>query len=300
MALLGVASATWAAQMALPGVATARGFWLAAGGFALGFVGLWAAAYAALALLAPSSSGSAAPGTLCGVRRGTWALKAMMLCHHSVVGPLALLALLQDRGARQAVLCLGCEEAAALLARDPEGPSLAAQALVPVTIGYMAADLLLVSQWSLVKTGRVENALMGLHHFLSMCSWPVTLYFDYCSRYILFLLSYEVTSVFLIVNWMLSTAGMKKSSFYFASGLLFTASFVLLRLVGGVPQIFSMYTVPPVWHEPVQRDVPSWALWNGFIWLMLPHVLNVFWGVKVIQGFLAVALGKGKKKEDKD
>lgn len=282
----------WAAQMALPGVASARGFWMAAGGFAAGFIGLWAVASAALAL---SGKGP----QICGVRRGTWALKAMMLCHHSVVGPLALLALFQDPATRRAVLCLGCEEAAALLTRDPSGASLAAQALVPVTIGYMAADLLLISQWSLVKTGRVENALMGLHHFLSMCSWPVTLYFDYCSRYILFLLSYEVTSVFLIVNWMLSTAGMKKSPFYFASGLLFTASFVLLRLVGGVPQIFSMYTVPPVWHKPVQ-NVPSWALWNGFLWLMLPHVLNVFWGVKVIQGFLAVALGKGKKKEDKD
>lgn len=266
---------------------------MASGGFAVGFIGLWGVANAALAACGLGRE-------ICGVRRGTWALKIMMLCHHSVVGPLALLALIQDPAAQQAVLCLGCAEAAPLLTRDPAGVSLAAHALVPVTIGYMAADLLLISQWSLVKSGMVENALMTLHHCLSMCSWPATLYYDYCSRYILFLLSYEVTSVFLIINWMLSTSGRKQSVFYFASGLLFTGSFVLLRLIGGVPQILSMYRVPPVWHPPVQADVPTWAKWNGFIWLMLPHVLNVFWGYKVIQGFLAVALGKKKKKQDED
>lgn len=225
-----------------------------------------------------------------GVARGTWALKTAMIVHHAVVGPLAILAIFEDPTLREVLLLQGGEGAARRMLRDEvAGPSQAAIALVPITVGYMAADLLLISQWSLAGKGsNMENMLMILHHVLSMIAWPPTLMWDFCSRYVIILLSYELSSVFLTLNWQLSVAGWKKSPLYFASGLLFTGSFVLMRLVGAVPQLLSLFRASP-WFSHLQ-GVPGWAVPLSSM-VILPHILNFFWGIKVIRGFAKVVLG---------
>eukprot|EP00928_Gymnodinium_smaydae_P074235 TRINITY_DN57300_c0_g1_i1.p1 TRINITY_DN57300_c0_g1~~TRINITY_DN57300_c0_g1_i1.p1 ORF type:complete len:344 (+),score=79.87 TRINITY_DN57300_c0_g1_i1:111-1034(+) len=264
---------------------TWEAFWASALAWALLFLALWAAALGGLKLVGFEPPDGAPP-------RRTWALKASMLVHHAVVGPLALAAIVVDPVLREAFLCFGCEDAAWNLVRDASvGPSALAALLVPITTGYMVADLLLLHCWSLSKASRVENVLMVLHHTISLGVWPPTLFYDYCSRYVVVLISYEVSSVFLTLNWFLSTAGRKSGSMYKVSGLLFTLSFVLIRMVGALPQLRALWYAPP-WTSTVYRAVAPGELmeWQVLLTstLVLPHLLNLFWGVKVIRGFLAV------------
>lgn len=275
-------------QLAPPGVTTPLGF----GAIAVAWAGLFVAAWVlALLFFRRRAEGD----QLHGVAVGTWALKVAMLLHHIIVAPLAFVAIGGDAVTLQTLECFGCSEAAPLLIRDKAlGPSHAAQALVPITVGYMLADLLLISQWSLpTKGGQIENMLMLVHHALSMITWPHCIWFDFCTRYVLFLVSYELSSIFLTVNWLLSTAGMKQHPVYFASGLLFTATFVLTRMVGAVPQLLALWNAPP-WVAPTE-GVPTYV-WMGSIVLLLPHAMNFFWGVKVIRGFMTVVLGTDSRK----
>lgn len=231
--------------------------------------------------------------------RGTWALKCAMLLHHGLICPLAVIGLMQDPAVRAMYGCFGCESSAMAMNRDPAGPSVAAQALAPITIGYFIGDLLLLPNWNLTKSGAVENGLMLIHHVASILVWPAAVYFDWVARYVLIMLSYEFTSFFLTVIWMLQQLDMKSGSLYKVVGLVFTASFVLMRWFGAVPQLIAMWNSPP-WSEAVERAASPKGVhhlcWIFSASLLLPHVMNFFWGVKVVKGFLAVVL-KTKPKE---
>merc|ERR1719215_1826939 len=178
-------------------------------------------------------------------------------------------------------------------------PPLAARALTPVTLGYFIGDLLLVGQWNLTKSGAMENVLMLFHHIASLIVWPAAVYFDWVARYVIIMLSYELTSFGLTVLWMLSTADMKKNPLYTVVGLFFTVSFVLMRMVGAVPQLMAMWNAPP-WSSKLEQaaqpgGVHAWC-WIFSASLVLPHLLNLFWGVKVVSGFAAVLTKKDSKK----
>ncbi|CAE7167849.1 Kidins220 [Symbiodinium pilosum] len=214
------------------------------------------------------------------VRRGTWALKLMNLTHHVLITPLALLSMWQDPVIRQLYACFGCDEAAVLMNRAPSSPS-AARALTPITIGYFTADLLLLSQWQLTKSSKTERYVMLLHHIASMVVWPAAVYFDWVARYVLIMLSYESTSLLLTLLWIISAAGYKQSLIYGVTGLLFTGLFFVLRMVGAVPQILAMARAPP-WSERLMTEAqPNGIHPLAWLWcqsLILPHVMNLFWG----------------------
>mmetsp|Transcript_70592 Transcript_70592/g.147857 ORF Transcript_70592/g.147857 Transcript_70592/m.147857 type:complete len:299 (+) Transcript_70592:223-1119(+) len=257
---------------------------------------LWALVYVGLGL-----AGFGA--TIGEARRGTWALKISMLAHHGLIAPLAVYGLLEDPAVRQMYGCFGCTEAGLRMNRDAIVP-LAAQALTPVTLGYFFADLLLLSQWNLTKSGAVENGLMLFHHLASLLVWPAAVYFDWVARYVLIMLSYEFTGVWLTLLWLLSTANMKKSMLYKVVGLLFTASFVVMRMVGAIPQLIAMWNAPP-WSVDLEHKVQPGGIhplcWIFSLSLVFPHILNLFWGVKVVSGFMAVMMPKKKKdKASKD
>ncbi|CAE7040282.1 Kidins220 [Symbiodinium microadriaticum] len=231
------------------------------------------------------------------VRRGTWALKLMNLTHHGLITPLALLSMWQDPVIRQLYACFGCNEAAALMNRAAAAP-LAARALTPVTIGYFTADLLLLSQWQLTQSSKVERYLMLVHHVASMAVWPAAVYFDWVARYVLIMLSYESTSLLLTLLWIISAAGYKQSVAYSITGLLFTGLFVWLRMLGAIPQILAMWRAPPWSQRLLTEAQPDGIHHLAWLWcqsLILPHVMNLFWGVKVLAGFFAVFAGKGSK-----
>jgi len=260
-------------------------------GYAIVFVILWAGVNLLLRAMGFGSS-------ICDARRGTWALKTAMLVHHGLVTPLALLGIWQDPATMGMYRCFGCSEVARLMNRDVR-PPLAARALAPVTLGYFIGDLLLLSQWNLTKSGAVENMLMLFHHFASLIVWPAAVYFDWVARYVIIMLSYEFTSFWLTVLWMLSQAGMKKSPWYAIVGMLFTLSFVAMRVVGALPQLIAMWHAPP-WSVALETaaqpgGIHDWC-WIFSSSLVFPHLLNLFWGVKVVSGFVSMMTGKGTKK----
>merc|ERR1712146_78427 len=117
------------------------------------------------------------------------------------------------------------------------------------------------------------------------------------------LLVYEITSIFLTINWLLSNSGRKTSLIYKVNGLLFTLSFVVVRMLGALPQLRALWEVPPWNPEAVKErsDVSSLATYQllSLYTLIIPHMLNLFWGVKVIKGFAAVALQKDTKRAGK-
>merc|ERR1719382_1003511 len=121
---------------------------------------------------------------------------------------------------------------ASLMNRDAAHPPLAARALTPITLGYFLGDLLLLSQWNLTRSGALENGLMLFHHVASLLVWPAAIYFDWVARYVIIMLSYEFTSFWLTVIWMLSQTDKKQNPFYLVVGFLFTLSFVAMRMVG--------------------------------------------------------------------
>lgn len=235
---------------------------------------------------------------ICHVSNGTWALKLMMLTHHGVITPLALWSMWQDPVIRQLYSCVGCKEAAQLMNRASV-PPWAARALAPVTLGYFAADLVLLSQWQLTKGSQVERYLMLVHHVASMGVWPAAIYFDWVARYVIIMLSYESTSFLLTLLWVLNASGYKKSLAYVVTGLLFTVLFICLRLVGAIPQLIAMYWVPP-WSDAVMEEAQPggihWLAWLFCQFLVLPHVMNLFWGVKVVEGAFNTFIGLKKTK----
>lgn len=234
-----------------------------------------------------------------GARRSTWALKTAMLIHHGLVTPLAMKALFDDPAIAGMYKCVGCAEFATRMNRDTN-PSVAARVLIPITLGYFLGDLLLLREWNLSKSGAVENGLMMMHHVASLVVWPAAVYFDWVSRYVLNMLSYEFTSFWLTVMWMLSTAQMKSTLSYKIVGFIFTSSFVILRMFGAVPQILALWAMPP-WAAEVETKVQPGGIhqwcWIFSLSLVLPHLLNLFWGVKVVSGFLQVVAGRSKKSE---
>lgn len=231
---------------------------------------------------------------ICGARRGTWALKSAMLMHHGIITPLAFIAISEDPTIMGMYTCFGCREVASLMNRATVAP-LAARALAPVTLGYFIGDLLLLSQWNLTTGSAVESALMLFHHVASLLVWPAAIYFDWVARYVLIMLSYEFTSGLLTLMWMISTAGYKKSPVYMVCGLLFTISFVLMRMIGAIPQLLALWHATPWLHSVETAASPEgiheWC-WIFSSSLVAPHLLNLFWGIKVVQGFLAIIFGK--------
>lgn len=234
-----------------------------------------------------------------GVARGTWALKSAMLVHHSFVTPVSLIGIWQDKTIMTMYTCLGCSSVAPLMNRDSI-PCITAGALTPITLGYFIGDLLLLRQWNLKASGRFENLLMLFHHITSLAVWPAAVYFDWVSRYVLIMLSYEFTSLWLTVMWMLSAAGLKNSKWYLISGGIFTLSFVIMRMVGAIPQLVALYHAQP-WSEANERAAAGPAGIHPWCWifsasLVLPHLLNFFWGFKVVKGFLSVFFKPSKNK----
>ncbi|CAE8636442.1 unnamed protein product, partial [Polarella glacialis] len=280
-----------------PGIQTPSGFFVASISWSVVFLLLWATGVTVLKAVGYGP-------TIGSAKRGTWALKVVMLCHHTFISSAAVLAILEDPALMATLRCGGfCLEPAQRLLRDTVR-SASAEALVPVTLGFMIADLALMSQWSLCggKKG-VGDFLMFLHHIGALIGWPPAVVPDLCTRYILVLLAFEISSVFLTINWFLSTAGLKSSRAYIVTGLIFTASFVLVRLLAAVPLVVALFTANPLgFTGETGLPHPHIFLILANIGLLFPHGLNFIWGYKVIQGCAAVVFAskasEAKKNSD--
>ena len=142
--------------------------------------------------------------------------------------------------------------------------------------------------------------MMLVHHLIFPLSYGVALYgtsqpfgvyvmavFQLC----------EFTTPFLHIRWFLSAVGMKASKLYLYNGLVFTASFILVRGVLMTVMVVKVYTDPTLpgrlwWPGCTPCTVVMWSGW-GFM------ALQYIWCVKVVQGSLAFLKTDKKGKADK-
>merc|ERR1719235_2580149 len=138
----------------------------------------------------------------------------MMYVHHIVAASLsvwlimsdpALPSILQFRG--------GADEAFSMIEAFPPGGTAVpyesgVALLVPWTVGYFAADLLLFCYWA----PSPENTIMIFHHFFCLLCWVPGLVYDFGTRYTMYYISTEITSIFLSHKWWLDQSGRKSGA----------------------------------------------------------------------------------------
>mmetsp|Transcript_7421 Transcript_7421/g.20352 ORF Transcript_7421/g.20352 Transcript_7421/m.20352 type:complete len:291 (-) Transcript_7421:49-921(-) len=261
------------------------GFWLTSLAWTVFFLAVWGVVYGVLKTTwTPTGSASCA----------TWALKLAMLVHHIIVSVASFTVMFQDETTRDLFWCFGCAEAAKNMIISP--PFHFATWLPPITIGYMAADLILIKSW-MVSKSQTDNYLMIAHHIGSMVVWPLAVTHDCCTRYIVILISTEISSIFLTVKFIFEQTGRKAGLLFKVNGLLFSLSFIVVRVLAAVPQLVAMYNAPPfglrTWNSAMP-DLPNWGRFISLA-LLIPHVMNFFWGYKVTMGIIAIFRGSRKR-----
>lgn len=256
--------------------------------YAAFFLLIWALSCIALRVVFRSWDINGAPCS-------TWAMKFMKLSHHAVAAPLAWACLSVDATSRQVMLCLGCESLAEEFLRNAPGPWIASTAVIPLSLGYFVADLILVRTWDIES----NNALLIelVHHTGCLVFWPLTIKYWFCERVVMMAIGTEVSSIFLTAIWMLSKAGLKASRLYMLTGFLFTVSFIVARWGVALIQLRAFYYFQPwtVYGNPKYQA--SYFTVKLSLSVLLPHLLNLFWGVKVLQGGLRILAGSKKKKQ---
>jgi len=221
-----------------------------------------------------------------GVSPGAWALKGMILFHHTIAATWAVTVLCGD-SVMQQILSFGGGEAEArrMLVVFPEQGTESAGLLVPFTIAYMISDLLFFPCWAKDS----ETALFIFHHLFSLYYWSEGLRYDCGQRYALYFIGNEITGVFLVLRWMLSQAGMKSSPLYVVNGTLFTALFIVVRVLP-IPAILRSTALYFPLQEPWKIDPPTayirFLQVTGCLAIYLPLLLNAYWSTKVIKGYM--------------
>merc|ERR1740121_3558429 len=94
---------------------------------------------------------------------------------------------------------------------------------------------------------------------------------------------------------MLSAVGRRQGPAFMANGALFTITFLLIRVVGALPQLRALLLAPP-WGVSAAGYRLLWWMPLGSTWLVLPHLLNFHWGYKVFTGSLALLRGQSNRK----
>lgn len=261
------------------------------------FVALFLCVWCLLLLILKARHPSEAK--LHGVGLSVWALKGMILVHHLISGAWALSIILGD-SVLWKILSFrgGTDEARRMLVVYPEPGTESAALLVPFTVAYMTADLLLFPFWAKDS----ETPLFVFHHLFSMYFWSEGLRYDCGQRYALYLIGNELTGGFLVFRWMLSQAGMKSSMLYAVNGTIFTLAFIVVRVVP-IPAIIRSTAMYFPLREPWKIDPPSIYIRClqvcGCLAIYLPLLLNAYWASKVIKGYAQAArsfCGKSKKK----
>jgi len=243
------------------------------------------------------------PGTkqIYGARHGSWALNVMTLFHHSTSAVWSLLFISQDSVLKKILSFRGgIDEARAMLVvntdlrpldssygfvanTDLSPPDRSYGLLIPYTIGYMCVDLLLSGYWPKDP----EKFVFIIHHALCIYAWTEGLHYDWGVRYAVFLISTELTGVFMVLRWMLSQANLKSSVFYLVNGTLFTVLYIILRVSFTPAILFSTFMYPPR-SEPMRDDTMYLKFATNFACMLMyvPYLLNCYWATKVVRGYI--------------
>uniref|UniRef100_A0A7S1KYE9 TLC domain-containing protein n=1 Tax=Alexandrium catenella TaxID=2925 RepID=A0A7S1KYE9_ALECA len=220
-----------------------------------------------------------------GVGLAVWALKGMIVFHHAIAGLWALSVVCGDSVLWQTLsFGGGQEEARRMLVVHPERGTESAAFLVPFTVAYMVADLVLFPCWAKDS----ETLLFIFHHLFSIFLWSEGLRYDCGQRYAVYLIGTELTGPYLVFRWMLSQVGMKTTMLYYVNGTIFTLLFMVVRVVPILAILRSTVLYFPL-REPWKVDPPSLYIRTvqifGCLAIYLPLLLNAYWAVKVVKGY---------------
>ncbi len=254
---------------------------------ALSFL-LVAAVFFVLWLVAPAPATTSKDRTM----RASWALKAVSVVHAVIVAGAAIWALLYEPSMRTIT--------AGVLQRDAEavqGPLIHARSdvvamVAPLTLAYFVFDLLLVPVWEGKMTQHIP---VFLHHGLSLLTWPVGVCHPACHWFLLCCLSMEFSTPLVQMRWFVSqhpSLG-KAHPVYLVNGVLMTLCFVVCRLYPMLP-----HNTYAIWvAAPHAADLPL-TVRVAASCLILPNVLNLYWGWLMAKGLLGVLFPslKGSKK----
>lgn len=172
----------------------------------------------------------------------------------------------------------------------PYGPvcfrsTVLSQFVLGVSTGYFLSDLLMII-WFYPSLGGWEYLL---HHFLSIGSLVMALYFAYGHIYIYIILFSESTTPFVNLRWYLNAAGMKGSTAYVVNGLLMFFGWLGARVI-----LFVYFFIHIYLHfDQVRQFHPV-----GFAYLFTCPpalgVMNVYWFYKIAAGIVRTLSKKSR------
>eukprot|EP01048_Picozoa_sp_COSAG05_P020014 COSAG05_NODE_3296_length_2170_cov_2.142443_1_plen_223_part_00 len=102
-----------------------------------------------------------------------------------------------------------------------------------VSLGYMAFDLsvLLLKSKSCIATMKPTMYKMMLgHHIGSLVAWPYAICAGRCALFVNWFMLSEGTNIFLNARYILMKIGHSTGTLYLSNGLIWTLSFVVLRM----------------------------------------------------------------------
>lgn len=159
--------------------------------------------------------------------------------------------------------------------------------LLEFSIGYFAYDFIISSM-----NFSLYGKSFWIHAFLSLFG-AIVLYLSQAGHYYgMVFLMFELSTPFMNLRWFLANLNMKSSLFYTANGLLFMASFFLIRIVFGLYQVFTLTRI--FWTTTDQRIIQIRMV--CVIATFTLSFLNLMWFSLIWKGFWAHLTRKVKSK----
>ena len=224
------------------------------------------------------------------------AVKVCTLFHHCVCGPAALYLFMREYGSASLALALHQDRAGALWLVNHWDP--ATVVVGDVFVGYLIFDLIEMKTWS-----NQEFLLMMAHHLIGIVVVPLVGIAGWFQGFTMYFISTEITSIFNVIRTLLLDNEMKQSIVYKLNGMLFTLVFVIVRMAP-VPLLFlAWYLAPqPTSTTKVDSYGATYAYALSYLSILHPgahaiFVMNLYWGFKVIRGFVS-AMSQPKSKRN--
>lgn len=218
--------------------------------------------------------------------------KLCPLIHALVVTPASIYALFMEEALAPstfAAIRLDGATVTALAKQQIYSPSVYAEAVVPVTMAYFIYDLACYSEWTGDSVAPRYNEMMCLHHVLSLILFPASLASGTGHWFLLFFISYELSSPFIYFRWFAQRI-IGKGTVWTMSSMLFLISFIFQR-VFTIPAL--TISVLATFNYHADDPILQVLAYSSFI----PMVLNVTWAYFIVQTAAMEISAKFKKKQ---
>ncbi|XP_078571984.1 TLC domain-containing protein 4-B-like [Branchiostoma floridae x Branchiostoma japonicum] len=162
--------------------------------------------------------------------------------------------------------------------------------MASITIGYVAADNLLMAMYAPLRDWRIVlHHVVGIWGCHNVIAQPAALYF--ANSWALF----ELSTPFINMRLILNALGHKRSQLYKVNGVAMLVVFFLCR-VSTIPMFFGL--IPHIKTGEVYK-LGTGLLVNIFVLSPILYMLNIFWFIKICKGAYRVLFAPKIKKDTK-